>query len=156
MVQITVGIQQNIRDVGLLEIGALDEEFIPFVEPGEMIVRQSQESRRWAEGTDRALLWEHQQGRCAYCLREMTKSGDDYQGVRLPLDTATIDHVHPILRRTSPFDHDKRGIQNKVLACLSCNMKKGTSVWEPRIRPPSKRPSQHARLGAGREISSGK
>jgi 5-methylcytosine-specific restriction endonuclease McrA len=101
-----------------------------------MTMMKSEERRKWAAGTHRAILWEHQGGKCAYCLREMVRPTDDYQGVRPPLNMATIDHIRPILRKTSPRDYGKLEIHNKVLSCLLCNMKKGTSVWEPRIKPP--------------------
>lgn len=60
---------------------------------------------------------------CAYCNRAVSRSVDTRSSAR-----ATIDHVMPISRGGAQYD-----LRNTVIACYSCNQRKGRDLWT--IRP---------------------
>jgi 5-methylcytosine-specific restriction endonuclease McrA len=75
--------------------------------------------KQGAEGTftfaDEQAQFKRQKGKCYYCGCKMTRLNNQ-------LNSATVDHVFPIIRngRNSP--------DNLVIACKSCNSKKGTRL----------------------------
>lgn len=99
--------------------------------------------RGWPDGkplptrrrTDRAevqsvrdRLWDVQGGRCAYCLRNLTRGILKADG-SVPDSSATVDHVHPRSRGGT----SERS--NLVLACYGCNQRKGDSTsWTPVLK----------------------
>lgn len=69
-------------------------------------------------------LWEHQQGRCAYCMHKMRL----VQGQPTRRLDATIDHIVPISKGGAEYN-----VWNMILACYHCNNTKGDSDWTPRL-----------------------
>ena len=61
-------------------------------------------------------IWNHQDGKCAYCLTPL-------------LGEAHVDHVIPISLGGS------LGMGNLVVSCVQCNIRKGDSLWIPKIPP---------------------
>lgn len=66
------------------------------------------------------ILYIAQQGKCFYCGKFLSKFADctveDHRGW-------TKDHVYP---KSKPLPHHMNGQNNKVLACMPCNSKKGS------------------------------
>ena len=82
------------------------------------------EASRLVKGfsTIRAIekYWHIQGGKCAYCGRLMRiEKFYPRKGERMPLDTATFEHLHP--KSEGGYKEEK----NIVCACHGCNFKRG-------------------------------
>ena len=74
-------------------------------------------SRGQARDIVRQNLLNHQQGKCAYCLKIMLQN------------EITNDHVVPRSKGGT------KSLANIVLACFDCNQLKGSHYWSPKISP---------------------
>jgi 5-methylcytosine-specific restriction endonuclease McrA len=70
------------------------------------------------------LIWEFQDGHCAYCRRKMNL----VEGKPKKYDDMTIDHVIPTSKGGG-----KLHVWNIVLACCLCNKTKKDNTWKPKI-----------------------
>jgi hypothetical protein len=74
----------------------------------------------------RAFLYFYQNGRCAYCLKEMRLS---FEGGHAKGNVATLDHVKPASKK------GKTTWDNLILCCYSCNHDKGSKSITPAFPP---------------------
>ncbi len=78
------------------------------------------------------LVWDRDGGKCVYCRVPLVRGTHTPPGQREPGNTATLDHIKP---------HSQGGflkVGNVVLACRSCNNKRGAMpahefcIWRER------------------------
>lgn len=89
----------------------------------------------------KTFLYFYQNGRCAYCLGEMTLT---FEHTHTGGNTATLDHVKPVCH------NGKTTWSNLVLCCSSCNHNKGHKKVTP-VFPPLKQVGRVDIKGQGDE-----
>lgn len=75
-----------------------------------------------AKKRQRDLLFKRQKGLCCWCRRPMRKSWTHKQGVPVPDDLATIEHLDS---RLNPERGQHPGERRHRLACAKCNHQRG-------------------------------
>jgi 5-methylcytosine-specific restriction endonuclease McrA len=84
-----------------------------------------QKSEFWSTKYRKAIfgiMWNHQNGLCAYCLRQMQRDNLKKK------DFAVIEHVIPISKGGGEY-----APWNVVLACNGCDGKKEDRIWKPKL-----------------------